>query len=366
MDIETYKRYLLQTVIEYPKPIKKKILGVLKSKDLITDGGQSLIGDLNNEAIDTDQCENSDILNFCISKSMRVLKEIENWEFIKNYKYSIPYEVIEFDKGRLDRALETQEARYFDIDDLSTFDFLSQEPRCPTIMENELFYMIKFSLQQNTYDPIEGTQLERKRSILMYILKTAKYADCRFDFISPYDAEGIYDISHYLYEINLFLASKLGIKLKYIHLDGLIEYVTKDKKLNIIAQDMRMADGSQATLTAALSDKGSEAYVLPFLGELKNLLDEYSEEANRAPIFYEALKKFIDDKILTSDLPWVTVKWENGTETKFTFNYKNKDFCLVQHYCSYSPADLGMERMNHVAEYIVRYREFLTTKQTAE
>ena len=75
-----------------------------------------------------------------------------------------------------------------------------------------------------------------------------------------------------------------------------------------------------------------------------------------APRFKEAFEKFLDDKDVTSDLPWVIIKWEDETSTKITFDYKNKGFCLIQHYSNYGRGVIGMERMNRVAEYIIEYR----------
>lgn len=119
---------------------------------------------------------------------------------------------------------------------------------------------------------------------------------------------------------------------------------------------MKLANGSIATLQASSTATGNSKYVLPFLGELQELLADYQNELENAPRFKEAFEKFLDDKDVTSDLPWVIIKWEDETSTKITFDYKNKGFCLIQHYSNYGRGVIGMERMNRVAEYIIEYR----------
>lgn len=358
MESGQYIKYMVQTVNSYSKPVQRMLINTLYQKKIVTEKNQTKLGQ-QADIIDLNQRDvGSNKLAYALFKSTRALKEVEYWEFTKNYKYSIPCEIHNFNSAIIEKI---KEAGAVEFDALSTqTDELPDSPSQPTILNTDSALFLKFSIKQDTYDPSTGEEEHRKRTIVLYILKAENYAEFRFDFISPYDNAKIYDISHYLEHIIDYLAMCCNLGLNFMELDGLIEKVAADESLNIIAQDMRMLDGSKAVLQA--SSRENENYVLPFLGELENILKEYSDDLEQVPKFREVLLKFVEEKKVTSDLPWVTIKWENGTDTKFTFNYKASGFCLVQHYCSYNPSDIGMERMNHVSEYIVRYRKLLTNK----
>lgn len=365
MEKEKYIEYMQKTVSDYSKPVQQILLGKLLNENMVSDKDQMMVGQ-DKDTIDITQCNNSsEKLTYALCHSQKALKEIELWEFTKNYKYSIPCEISDYSDDIIE-ILKEKGASEFSLDS-QQYDELLDSPSHPTILRvNDDTLFLKFSIKQDTYNPLDGKQEIKKRTVVLYILKQESYAEFRFDFISPYDQAKIFDIAHYLGIIKDYLTQTAKLRIDFMELDGLTEYVTTDKNLNIVAQDMRMADGSKAVLQAASSAQGNETYVLPFLGELENIIKEYTDDLNSIPKFKDVLINFIEDKKATSDLPWVTIKWENGTDTKFTFNYKSLGFCLVQHYCSYNLSDIGMERMNHVAKYIVRYRKLLTNKGIAE
>ena len=61
-----------------------------------------------------------------------------------------------------------------------------------------------------------------------------------------------------------------------------------------------------------------------------------------------------------SDYPWVVLVWvgdvsSKNNKVKFIFNYMGEEYTLMQH--MYSQSLIGMERMNHVTEYIIKNRE---------
>lgn len=359
MGKDCYREYVLGTINEYARPIKKKLLDQLIAKQLISFGQQLELSSSCDSILSLDT-EDKNPLYTSVQQSNGVLKQIEFWEFVKNFKYSIPCELTVFDFDQRNKN-KTQD---FDVTDLTAFDTLSILPDAPSIYKTKTEYFIKFSLQQNRFNPIDGSTERRKRILLFYVVPAKKYIEIRFDFLDfPDGSDSAQDSWFFINKAKIYLEEHLGIYFGFLELDGITNYIAEDKNLNIVGQDMQMANGSHATLRACTANAAQNSYVLPFLGELKNLLSEYEEEKENAPLFYEALEGFIKDKEMTSDLPWIKVKWENGTETKITFNYKAKGVCLIQHYCGYEPADIGMERMNHVAQYIINYRKSTSSEQ---
>ena len=109
----------------------------------------------------------------------------------------------------------------------------------------------------------------------------------------------------------------------------------------------------------------NQEYILPFIGELRSLLNDNQAELEKVPDFREALEQFMFEMEEMSDYPWIELLWENEIKTrsnrvKFVFNYMNKSYCLIQYY--YSNVLIGMERMNYVIEYIVNHRNDDTTQ----
>lgn len=141
-------------------------------------------------------------------------------------------------------------------------------------------------------------------------------------------------------------------RLNPLDLDFLLTYVqgtTSDVRL--IAQSMKMSNGTKAELQVGMN----EDYVLPFIGELKDMLIEYQEDFNKVPNLRDAFEQFICEKEETSDYPWIELLWEDEIKTrsihvKITFNYHQKGYSLLQHY--FNPVLIGMERMNRVVDFI--------------
>ena len=86
-------------------------------------------------------------------------------------------------------------------------------------------------------------------------------------------------------------------------------------------------------------------------------MSELQNELEKNVKIKDALEQFIYEKEETTDYPWIEVLFldEEGIKTrnnhvKFTFNYMNKDYCLITYY--YNDTLITMERMNNVTRFI--------------
>lgn len=114
---------------------------------------------------------------------------------------------------------------------------------------------------------------------------------------------------------------------------------------------MMLPSGGNAQLDVGKN----ENYILPIIGELREILDNHRNELDTVPSLKESLEQFMFENDELSECSWIEIMWENeikvrNIRVKFIFNYKNHDYCLLQHY--YSNVLVGMERMNHVVRYI--------------
>ena len=141
----------------------------------------------------------------------------------------------------------------------------------------------------------------------------------------------------------------------------MVNVCKRDENVKLIAQSMKLPNGGNAQLDVG----NNQEYILPFIGELRSLLNDNQAELEKVPDFREALEQFMFEMEEMSDYPWIELLWENEIKTrsirvKFVFNYMNKSYCLIQYY--YSNVLIGMERMNYVIEYIVNHRNDDTTQ----
>ena len=116
---------------------------------------------------------------------------------------------------------------------------------------------------------------------------------------------------------------------------------------------MNFKNGGKAQLKTGEDGK----YIMPFVGELKNLMLEMEDELSKCKIIKEKLENFIKEKEITSEYSLAEIDFldKNGIErknnrVKFNFNYMNSGFCLISYY--YNGLLLGMERMNNVTNFI--------------
>ena len=131
-----------------------------------------------------------------------------------------------------------------------------------------------------------------------------------------------------------------------------------DSTVHMYKQMMEMPSGSAAELKAA---EGRDA-VLPFVGELRELISENDDLFEKSPEIKELLVNYLNDIEETSNYPYIYVKWEKAIESqsyivKITFDYINQKYTLLQHLTG-TCNDLGMERMNNAIKYLCESSSF--------
>ena len=93
-------------------------------------------------------------------------------------------------------------------------------------------------------------------------------------------------------------------------------------------------------------------YSLPYISELKSIINNYEEELDKCPNIKRELNRLVSVREKTSEYPIIEVDFVGKpvNHVKFTFDYYNTGYCMLNFY---SHKDLiGMERMDDVTEFI--------------
>ena len=102
---------------------------------------------------------------------------------------------------------------------------------------------------------------------------------------------------------------------------------------------------------------------MPFLGELRELIEENEELFSESQEIKQLLLQYLNEKEATASYPYIYVKWIKPVETlsyivKITFDYFEGKYTLLQHITG-NCKDLGMERMNDAIKYLSKSGSFV-------
>lgn len=367
------KRELILTTINelYPKYLMKRVIKKLESNCLISNeddlfSNSSLAVNISDVSKKDDKDldeKNTPFLKIerAVTEKVECINVIEEMEYELPYKYAVLFALNKPLDDNINNLIENGIIKNFDDktfegDICTNFDFLEHiKPTFKSISEN--VDALKFSHLVTGYLPTEGNNKRIiKYPIIVLIHKKLNVLEVRFDHIKGLFKNG--DEYFYVKEVKKVLdwiESYLNGDLIPLDLQPTVEYVSKkdSTEVNVAAQAMNLKAGSKAVLDTGVNDE----YVLPLLGELKQLIKENEELFNtnkKTMEILNILENFIFETEETSDLPWISLSWPNAKKSKtlkvkFSFNYKGQDYDLLQYYGS----NAEMERMNYVTQYLI-------------
>jgi len=349
METVDYQKYATATLINYPLRHRNHIRKIFLDEKIACDDMQVSIDAL--DAVNISGLPLNDQLTKCIEENPKSLAVLEEWEFLKDYKYSVLFSVERFEDILV--AIE-EKAEVFKHEYAPLYNSIEM----PQFMNmNDCIALLKFNRKFEAIHPQTAEEMFTRYPIVVAFHKKAQIVEFRFDALKQFFMENTNSFYAFLTdEICRFITEEYGFKLIPLDLDFLRQHLQHATgHVRLIAQTMKMSNGSYAQLDAG----NNEEYVLPFIGELRNLLTEYKAEFEKVPVLKDAFNQFIYEKEVTSDYPWIELLWENEIKTrsmhvKFTFNYCQKDYCLLQHY--FNSVLIGMGRMNDVVQYIDEVR----------
>ncbi|WP_347943963.1 hypothetical protein V4S36_04710 [Enterococcus cecorum] len=361
MDEKTFLKFYTNTVLGYSKTIQRHICKELESEGLITFEEQPNIFDEGEKLFFKAKTDPKDII-LTTTSDVRFSYFYEKWEFTKLYKYSVPF-FFEIQKESLLELIKSKNISLFDKEGFQfsheiSRSFSEAKPLCLDL-KDKIF--LKFTLQKNFLDITSQELIDYRYPIVVYFDTKSNILEIRYDS-TKYNSL----VNNKVYESMVndcikWLANALDVKL-YVcdHTDTLkIVSDKSNKKVKIFKQMMELSSGGAAELKASETSD----YVLPFIGEIRELIDENEDLFADAIAVKNLLLQYLDDKEATANYPYIYVKWLNDVESqsyvvKVTFDYFYRKYTLLQHITG-SCKDLGMERMNNAIEYLCQSGAFI-------
>lgn len=296
------------------------------------------------------------------SVNLRFSGFYEQLEFFKLFKYSVPffYE-LSADKTLVD-SLSGVSCVPFAKDGFVPNYLLatSIDEEAPMYLENDSNVYVKFTLQKHFFRPDDGAAVDYRFPVVIYFNESSHILEIRYDsprrdpnFSKGGNERLVLDCIRWLKEI-------LDIKLFTCEHTNLISTIKNnpDGDTKIYKQMMELKSGGSAELTAS----ADRDYVLPFTGELRELITENDELFNKSPEIRELLLQYLEEKEVTVNYPYVYVKRVKPVETnsyivKITFDFIDSKYTLLQHITG-ECKDLGKERMNDAIKYLCESGSF--------
>ena len=376
--------YAIQTVKDDPMVAKRKLIRNLFDEDILTkkedEEGKIYLSD-----------ENDAFLK-CLHENKELVKKIEEWEFKKSYKYSLLYTYVEdgSEKEKIEELIRTGKLiKYRELDN-GEYEELHDIVEAPSYLEEGGLEFIKFNLKVEAIDA-NDMQHKKRYPVLVCIYHDMNIIEIRFDSLGTIFGK---DKMDFVYGVIGWIQLYLYENLQTLDLDDIVEEMRrkaqKSNEITIVEQDMRLSSGGTATIGIGKSNSKS----LPFLGELKEIMDKYNNDLQQIANLQKELEKFtienaelakclnkyrtqlpkirdlrqeLEDFILEkeelSEYPWTVFRFEKENyDTKIIKNYKNTEDWLIQHFYSGRLSNIGKERMENVTRYINNIRKDLEEK----
>ena len=325
-----------------------------------------------------EQCKISDKEDILFFESKRDFKGIiskttttksfinfyEIFEFKKLYKYSVPF-FYELSELPIEKILEKMQISIFNTEAYQMEYVIdrSLNEAVPIAYIEDGKYFIKFVLQKAYMQSETFEKIDYRYPIVICInpsinVLEVRYDSMRYSYNEQIDRDAYSKIITFCIE---WVKKALGLKLfRCEHMDTIkIINDIQQSDVRMYKQMMEMKSGGSAELTA--SENGD--YMLPFLGEIRELIDENEELFSEADEIKQLLLQYLNEKEATASYPYIYVKWVKPVETqsyivKITFDYFYGSYTLLQHITG-NCKDLGMGRMNDAIEYLSNSGSFV-------
>lgn len=351
MDESTFIDFYKNTVDEYSNYVKRLICNLLEEENKITYEEQIKLGDDKN-------CKYFPEKNYAKVVSETVsdkafLAFYDKFDFIKMYKYSIPFfyegELNEnmknlIDEGVVVRCHEIKSENYViskNFDDVIPIYYE---------LENGNAY-IKFVFQKYYIKEDIAEQVDYRYVVIVYFDQVNHMIDIRYDSLKRVqETKTIY--SQNIESVIAWLKTNLKFEIYKCNSANFLDVVnTKDTDVAIFKQLMDMGTAGQAELTAS---KDSD-YILPFIGEIKEIITENEELFEKSPEIKRLLEDYLMEKELTASYPYVYLMWKKAVVSKqfivkVTFSYFENSYIQLRHITG-NCTDVRMERMNDAIQY---------------
>ena len=364
MDETTFLEFYKNTMLCGSKNLQSFVCKQLEAEHRITFDEQMKLDDTSStiyfeskrdlKGIITRTTSSKDFMNF-----------YEEFEFKKLYKYSVPFFFEIEGEKTIEKVLKEKKIIFFEKETYKPPYIIAGalKEASPLVYKEDGKIFVKFVLQKMYVLPDTYDQVLYRYPIVIYINPELNMLEIRYDsmhysYSEQIDREAYYKIVVAGIE---WIKETIGLSLFCCEHGDTIR-ITNDIQntdVKMYKQMMEMKSGGSAELTAS----ESEDYMLPFIGELRELIDENEELFNEADEVKQLLLQYLNEKEATANYPYIYIKRVKPVENqsyivKLTLDYFNGKYTLLQHITG-SCKDLGMGRMNDAIEYFSRSSSFV-------
>lgn len=362
MDENTYFSFYKNTVLSYSKSIQYQIIKQLEAKRLISFSDQRTLED-SQEILFFD---NKNDFENIITRTTAIpcnAKFYETLEYTKLYKYSVPFFYTTATDSIRNVLVDAKVQEFIEEDYNPTYILNSSiSDTDPMFWEKDGDFFIKFVTQRSYIRPSDDfEQVDYRYVVVIYINPKNNILEIRYDSVKYQNQPGMDFYERTVSFCIEWIKRKLGFYLYLCDHACAIDAVKNKDNSEIVMykQMMQLVNGGSAELTAS----ESRDYVLPFVGEIRELIEENEELFDKAEEIKNLILRYLDDKEDTANYTYIYIKWVKPVESqsyvvKLTFDYLNQTYTLMQHITG-SCKDLGMGRMNEAIKYLCRIKAFV-------
>ena len=355
MQEEQYLAFYKDSMLGYSKAYQKYVIRQLKQDGRITDEDQCAVTDKPNILVVEKHQDDQSIIEAMAQKTDYAVN-FEYLEFVKLYKYSVPFFYsTPAEAANLNENIATACA-LFDPDAYTPDYYLGRSigDSTPFFLNKGDEVLIKFVLQKAFLRPEDYQPINYRYPVVIYINPQLSVLEIRFDAVRFDPQFGKESYEKLLNDCLEWIKASLKVELFLYDGAKTIDVVNskKDKSIKIYKQMMELGSGGSAELTAY----GERDLVMPFIGEIRDLIDENEELFSQSTEIKELLLNYLNEKEKTANYPYIYIKRVKPVETdsyifKITFDYFLGKFTTLQHQTG-TCRDLGMERMNNAIKYL--------------
>ncbi len=361
MQEDQFLAFYKDTMLGCSKAYQKFFIRQLKNEGYITENEQCSLSDKRNIlAVEKHQDEKSIIT--LMAQKTNYAANFEYLEFIKLYKYSVPLFFSTPDHVSALQMVQNSTCYLFGYDSFTPNFVLSraigEDTPCYLVRDDEIF--IKFVLQKAYPRPEDYQPVNYRYPVVVYINSQLNVIEIRFDAVRFDPKFGKEAYEGLLADCLVWIKEHLRLSLFFCDGANAITVINskEDESVKIYKQMMELSSGGSAELTAS-EEKDS---VMPFVGELRELIDENEELFLRDSDVKELLLNYLNEKEATASYPYIYIKRVKPVESdsyilKITFDYYFGRFTGLQHQTG-TCRDLGMERMNDAIKYLCESGSF--------
>ena len=363
MDEASYLQFYKNTTLGYSKSFQSRICKQLESQHRITFDPQRHIGD-SDEILFFEKKNDFQAVIEKTSEDKKFAAFYENGEFDKLYRYSVPFFYEREDGKSVKDIIAGKKASLFEASSYVPDYILDEEIKdaLPLYRIDGNVVMLKFVLQKMYYTPDTFDKMEYRYPVVVYI--DDGFLEIRYDSMRYLSSVNVVSLGEYeklVSDCIAWLQNELGLTLFFCDHTDIVKVVNDRTNTNVVIykQMMELDSGGAAELTA--SDERD--YVLPFVGEIRELIEENQELFGQSEEVKKLLLQYLEDKEATASYPYLYIKFKKPVVTqsyvvKVTFDYLKHVYTLLQHN-SGDCKDLGMERMNDAIQYLCTSGSFV-------